>query len=70
MDFFFPDGLGLFQDNVKIHRVPVVKEWSMRTHECQGALWMEINVVTLHKVVETILQQMRSVIKAKGGPTK
>ena len=30
-------------------------------------LWMEINVVTLHKVVETMPQQMRSVIKAKGG---
>ena len=30
-------------------------------------LWMEINVVTLHKVVETMPQQMRSLIKAKGG---
>ena len=30
-------------------------------------LWIEINVVTLHKVVETMPQQMRSVIKAKGG---
>ena len=29
-------------------------------------LWMEINVVTLHKVVETMPQQMHSVIKAKG----
>ena len=28
-------------------------------------LWMEINVVTLHKVVETMPQQMRSVIKVK-----
>ena len=28
-------------------------------------LWMEINVVTLHKVVETMPQQMCSVIKAK-----
>ena len=33
-------------------------------------LWMERNVVTLHKVVETMPQQMRSVIKAKGGPTR
>ena len=33
-------------------------------------LWMEINVVTLHKVVETMPQQMRSVIKSKGGPIK
>ena len=33
-------------------------------------LWMEITVVTLHMVVETMPQQMRSVIKAKGGPTK
>ena len=32
--------------------------------------WMEINVVKLHKVVETTPQQMRSIIKAKGGPTK
>ena len=31
---------------------------------------MEINVVTLHKVVKTMAQQMLSVIKAKGGPTK
>ena len=31
-------------------------------------LWMDINV-TLHKVVETIPQQMCSVIKAKGSPT-
>ena len=30
----------------------------------------EINVATLHKVVETMPQQMRSVIKAKGGPMK
>ena len=30
-------------------------------------LWMEINVVTLDKVVETMAQQMNSVIKAKGG---
>ena len=28
---------------------------------------MEIN---MHKVVETMTQQLRSVIKAKGGPTK
>ena len=32
-------------------------------------LWMEINVVTLHKVVETMPQQMLSKIKAKGGLT-
>ena len=30
-------------------------------------LWTEINVVTLHKIVETMPQQMHSVIKAKGG---
>ena len=29
-------------------------------------LWMEINVVTLHKVVETMPQQISSIIKAKG----
>ena len=113
--FFFPDGSGIFQEyNAKIHQALVLKEWSMRTHECQGAqgvifthelatteswlypikiiwdvlkktevlssiqnfgqklmqLWMKINVVTLHKVVKTMPQQMHSIIKAKGGPTK
>ena len=33
-------------------------------------LWIEINVVTLHKVVETTPQQMHSLIKAEGGPEK
>ena len=33
-------------------------------------LWREINVVTLDKVVETMPQQMSSIIKAKGGPMK
>ena len=38
MGFFFPDGSGILQDNnAKIHQALVVKEWSMRTHECQGA---------------------------------
>ena len=38
MDFFFPDGSSIFQDNnAKIHRALAVKEWSVRTHECQGA---------------------------------
>ena len=31
-------------------------------------LWMEINVVTLRKFVETMPPQKRSIIKAKGGP--
>ena len=29
---------------------------------------MKMNIVTLHKIVETM--QMHSIIKAKGGPTK
>ena len=38
MDFFFPDGSGIFQgENGEIHRALVVKEWSMRALECQGA---------------------------------
>ena len=32
--------------------------------------WMEINLVTLQKLIETMPQRMRAVIKAKGGPTK
>ena len=29
--------MGIFQDNnAKIHQALVVKEWSIRTHECQG----------------------------------
>ena len=108
MDFFFPDGSGIFQDNnVTIHGPLVVKKWSTRSHfhtnwlpqspdtltplkvfGVKGKDWrngstllssiqnlgqklmqlrMEINVVTLHKVVETMPQQMHSVIKAKGG---
>ena len=39
MDFFFPDGSGIFQDdNAKINQALVVKKWSMRTHECQGSM--------------------------------
>ena len=50
MDFFFPDGSGIFQDdNAKIHRALVVKEWSMRTHECQGA-W---GVIFTHELATT-----------------
>ena len=30
--------------------------------------WKEINLVTLQKLIETTPQQMRAVIKAKGGP--
>ena len=38
MDFLFPDGSGVFQDvNAKINRALIMKEWSMRTHERQGA---------------------------------
>ena len=48
--FFFPDGSGIFQDdNAKIQRALVVKEWSMRTHECQGA-W---GVIFTHELATT-----------------
>ena len=47
MDFFFPDGFGIFQqDNAKIHQALVVKEWRMRTHECERA-W---EVIFTHEV--------------------
>ena len=116
--FFFPDGSGIFQDdNAKIHQALVVKGWSMRTHECQGAgglifthefglhrvltltplkvfgmrwkrlkEWFDspvINTKSWPKLNATLNvkcycirlwkqtpQQMRSVIKAKGGPTE
>ncbi|KAJ0044195.1 hypothetical protein NL108_012306, partial [Boleophthalmus pectinirostris] len=32
--------------------------------------WMEINLVRLQKLIETMAQQMCAIIKAKGGPTK
>ena len=38
IDLFFADGSGIFQDdNAKIDQALVVKEWRIRTHECQGA---------------------------------
>ena len=41
---------GIFQDdNAKIHQALVVKEWSMRTHECQGA-W---GVIFTHELATT-----------------
>ena len=50
MDFFFPDGSGIFQDdNAKIHRALVVKEWSMRTHECHAAR----GVIFTHELATT-----------------
>ncbi len=33
-------------------------------------LWMEVNVVTLQKLIKTMPQRMRAVLKAKGGPMK
>ena len=49
---------------------PVINTKSQLMKQKLMQLWMEINVVTLHKVVETMPQLMRSVIKTKGGPTK
>ena len=50
MDFFFPGGSGIFQDdNAKIHPGLVAKEWSMRTHEGQGAR----GVVFTHEMATT-----------------
>ena len=104
--FFFPDGLGIFQDAdaeiqcqgalgvilptwIGHHKVLTLtpmkvcgvkrKDWRNGStllssiqnlgQKCMQ-LWMEINVVTLHKVVETMPQQMRFLIKAKGGLLK
>ena len=48
-----------------------LKEYKINTKSLpKMQLWLEINVVTLHNVVETMAQQMCSIIKAKGGPTK
>ena len=52
MGFFSPDGSGIFQDdNAEIHQALVVKEWSMRTHECQGAG----GVIFKHGLASTVL---------------
>ena len=51
IDFFFPDGSGIFQDNnAEIHRALVVKEWSMRTHERQAQ-----GVIFTHELATTVL---------------
>ena len=47
---------------------PIINTQSYATYAKLMQLWMEINVVTLHKVVKAMPQQMHSVIKAKGGP--
>ena len=56
--FFFPDGSGIFQNNnAKIHRALVVKEWSMRTHEdtwVSGSMMSHFHTWISHYIVLTL----------------
>ncbi|KAF7665376.1 hypothetical protein LDENG_00145040 [Lucifuga dentata] len=53
-----------------LHSGPTLPSSIQALGENLTQLWTDINVVTLHKVIETMPQRMRAVIKAKGGPTK
>ena len=70
MDFFFPDGSGIFQDdNAKTHRALVVKEWSMsvREHEESFSLYP---IKSLWDVLEKTEGMVRYKILAKNSGQK
>ena len=70
MDFFCPDGSGIFQDdNAKIHRALVVKEWGAWGHMSVRGAW---RVIFTHELATTEswlhpIKRLRDVLEKTAG---